>query len=134
MSVKTATIGVRMSAETSRIIKQISARQRRTPSDLLSEYAEEVARQHQFCYLEFRSTPSGRIAYIEGTRSPVWLIADLVRQNSGSIKKTAKLHEWAESKVRAAVNYAEAFADEIEPFIKEAASVTLEDLRRLNAA
>jgi hypothetical protein len=134
MSGKTATIGVRMSAETSRIIKQISARQRRTPSDLLSEYAEEVARQHQFCHLEFRSTPSGRIAYIEGTRSPVWLIADLVRQNSGSIKKTAKLHEWAESKVRAAVNYAEAFADEIEPLIKQAASVTLEDLRRLNAA
>jgi len=134
MSSKTATVGVRMSVETCEIIKQVSASQRRTPSDLLAEYAEEIARQHKFCHIEFRDTPLGRLAYVEGTRTAVWLIADLVRQHQGDAKKVAQLHEWPESKVRAAVNYAKAFPEEIEPLIERARSVSEQDLRQLNAA
>lgn len=134
MSRKTATLGVRLSEETSRIIKEISSGQGRTPSDLLAEYAEEMARESRFCHIEFRSTPLGRMAYVEGTRSAVWLIADLVRQEKGDIARVAKIHEWPESKVRAAVNYAKAYRDEIDPLIEEAHKVTLEDLQRLNAA
>jgi hypothetical protein len=123
-----------MSAETSQIIKRISARQRRTPSDLLAEYAEEIARQHRFCHIEFRSTPMGRLAYVEGTRTPVWLMVDLVRQRNGKVNMVAKSHEWPETKICAAVNYAKAFPEEIEPLIEQAHSITLEDLQRLNAA
>ena len=131
---KTKTLGVRISAETSTAIKQISASQGRTPSDLLGQYAEEIARQYKFCHIEFRDTPLGRMAYVEGTRTAVWLIADLVHQHQGSVKKVAALHGWAETKVRAAVNYASAFREEIEPLIQRAAAVTFEDLQRLNAA
>jgi uncharacterized protein (DUF433 family) len=131
---KSTTLGVRLSRKTAGIIKDISARRGRTPSDLLGEYAEEVARQHQFCHIEFRSTPSGRMAYVEGTRTPVWLIADLVRQRDGNVREVAKTHEWPDSKVKAAVNYARAFPDEIEPLIEHAHSISLEDLQRLNAA
>src|SRR4051812_38254382 len=97
---KSTTLGVRLSAKTAGVIKEISASCGRTPSDLLGEYAEEIARQHKFCHIEFRSTPLGRMAYVEGTRTPVWLIADLVRQRNGNIKRVAKLHEWTEGKVR----------------------------------
>ena len=134
MNSKSATVGVRMSAQTCEVIKQISASQRRTPSDLLAEYAEEIARQHRFCHIEFRGTPLGRLAYVEGTRTAVWLIADLVRQHQGNVKKVAELHEWPESKVRAAVNYAKAFPEEIEPLIGQARSASEEQLRQLNAA
>lgn len=134
MSRKSTTIGVRMSEETARVIKRISASQERTPSDLLGAYAEEIARQHQFCHLEFRDTPSGRLAYIEGTRTPVWLIVDFVRQYGGKIEKAARIHEWSENRIRAAVNYARAFPDEIEPLIERAHAMTPEKLRQLNAA
>jgi hypothetical protein len=116
------------------MIRQISASRGRTPSDLLAEYAEEVARSHRFCHIEFRDTPMGRMAYVEGTRSGVWLVHDLVRQNKGDIPKTARLHGWPETKVRAAMNYAEAFPDEIEPLIERARSMTAKTLRQLNAA
>ena len=123
-----------MRSETARILKAVAASQRRTPSDLLAGYAEEIARQHQFCHIEFRETPSGRLAYVEGTRTPVWLMVDLVRQQEGGVKRTAREHEWPESKIQAAINYAEAFPNEIEPLIEKARSITPEELRRLNAA
>jgi hypothetical protein len=131
---KSTTLGVRFSPATAKTIKKISPSCGRTPSDLLGEYAEEIARQHRFCHIEFRSTPLGRIAYVEGTRSAVWLITDLVRQANGNVERVAKLHEWPESKIRAALNYARAFPHEVEPLIEQAHSVTLEDLQRLNAA
>jgi uncharacterized protein (DUF433 family) len=134
MSRKTATLGVRLPEKTCETIRQISAGLGRTPSDLLAEYAEEMARQHHFCHIEFRDTPLGRMAYVEGTRSAVWLVCDLVRQNKGDIPTTAAAHAWPETKVRAAVNYAAAYADEIESLIKRAHSMTAETLGRLNAS
>ena len=134
MKAKTATLGVRLPRRTCEMIRQISAGRHRTPSDLLAEYAEEMARKHRFCHIEFRDTPLGRMAYVEGTRSAVWLIADLVRQNGGDVSRTAKVHEWPETKVKAAVNYARAYPEEIEPLIERAHNVTAEDLAQLNAA
>lgn len=133
MSSKTATIGVRVSEETSRIIQQISASLGQTPSDLLAGYAEEIARQHRFCHIEFRDSPLGRLAHVEGTRTAVWLIVDLVRAQGGDIAKTARLHGWPETKVRAAVNYAAAFPQEIEPLIERAHSVTGEELKVMSS-
>src|SRR4051794_8277841 len=104
MRAKTMTLGVRLPSETCDRIRQISAGKGRTPSDLLAEYAEEIARKDQFCHIVFRDTPMGRMAYVEGTRSAVWLICDLVRQNAGDARKTAKLHGWPETKIRAAMN------------------------------
>lgn len=131
---KTATVGVRMPEATCEVIRQISSSRGRTPSDLLAEYAEEMARMHRFCHIEFRDTPLGRMAYVAGTRTAVWLLCDLVRQNKGDVKKTAELHEWPVTKVRAAVNYAKAYRDEIDSLIARAHAMTEEDLRQLNAA
>jgi hypothetical protein len=64
----------------------------------------------------------------------VWLVCDLVRQNKGNTSKTARLHGWPETKVRAALNYAQAFPDEIDALIARAHGVTEETLRQLNAA
>jgi len=71
---------------------------------------------------------------VEGTRSAVWLVCDLVRQNRGDVRKTAEPHQWPETKVRAALNYAEAFPEDIEPLIERAHQISEAQLRRLNAA
>jgi len=131
---KTATLGVRLPRQTCEMIRTISAGRGRTPSDLLAEYAEEIARKHRFCHIEFRDTPLGRMAYVEGTRTAVWLICDLVRQNKGDARKTAALRSWPETKIRAAINYAAAYPEEIEPLIERAHDMTEENLRQLNAA
>jgi uncharacterized protein (DUF433 family) len=134
MSTKSGTLGVRLPNATCDLIRQIAASRGRTPSDLLASYAEEIARRHRFCHIEFRETPLGRMAYVEGTRSAVWLICDLLRQNGGNVRKTARLHQWPETRVRAAANYAQAYPDEIEPLIERAHEVSEQTLRELNAA
>jgi hypothetical protein len=134
MGTKTSTLGVRLATGTCERFRQISASKGRTPSDLLAEYAEEITRKHQFCHIEFRDTPLGRMAYVEGTRSAVWLVCDLVRGNDGDVRRTATVHGWPETKVRAAVNYAKAYRAEIENLIERAHGMTEEMLRQLNAA
>jgi uncharacterized protein (DUF433 family) len=131
---KTSMLRVRLPVRTRQIIREISASSGRTAGDLLADYAEEIARKHQFCYLEFRDTPIGRMAYIKGTRSAVWLICELVKQNEGDVTKIAKLHGWPETKVRAAMNYATANPKEIEGLRNRARTITQEKLRKLNAA
>lgn len=131
---KTATLGVRLPKRTCDLVRQISASRGRTPSDLLAEYAEEMVRRHRFCHIEFRDTPLGRMAYVEGTRTAVWLVFDLLRQNRGDARKTARLHQWPENKVRAAANYAKAYPEEIEPLIERAHEMTEATLQQLNAA
>src|SRR5438046_9845153 len=101
MRTKSTTVGVRMPKSTCELIRQISASRGRTPSDLLAEYAEEIARMHRFCYIEFRDTPLGRMAYVTGTRSAVWLVCDLVPQNHDAIRQTAKLQHWPAPKIHA---------------------------------
>src|SRR5437870_8245971 len=129
MGKKTATLGVRLPENTCRLVREISASRGRTPSDLLAEYAEEIARRQRFCHIEFRDTPLGRMAYVEGTRSAVWLVTDLARRHQGDTRKTAKFHGWPETRIRAAVNYAQAYPEEIEPLIKRARSMTITTLR-----
>ena len=79
-------------------------------------------------------TRGSSMAYVAGTRSAIWLVCDLVRQNKGDVRRTAALHAWPETKVRAAINYAEAYSGEIEPLIERAHNMTEETLRQLNAA
>ncbi len=74
------------------------------------------------------------MAYVEGTRTAVWLITDMIRQHKGDVKRVARLHEWPEGKIRAALNYAEAFRAEIELLIEQAHALREDDLRQLNAA
>jgi hypothetical protein len=133
MSTKTATLGVRMPKATCDLIRQLSARKGRTPSDLLAQYAEEITRMHRFCHIEFREAGLGRMAYVEGTRSAVWLVCDLVRQNHGNVRKTARVHQWPETNVRSAVNYAKAYPEEVEPLIARARGMEETTLRELNA-
>jgi len=115
---KTSTLGVRLPLSTCKAIRQISNGRGRTPSDLLAEYAEEIARKHQFCHIEFRDTEMGRMAYVEGTPTAVWLVCDLARQNGNHIARAARLHGWPEGKIRAALNYAAAYPEEIEPLVE----------------
>ena len=98
------------------------------------EHPDEETRRHRFSHIEFRDTPLGRMAYVEETRSGVWLVCDLARQNGGDVSKTAALHEWPEMNVQAALDYARAYPEEIEALITRAHGMTQEKLRRLNAA
>lgn len=110
---------------------QRAARQMgRSPSETAALLLEEALRQRDFAFVEFRDSPVGRQAYIQGTRLTVWWIVSLVRGFGGDVARTAALLEVPSIQVAAALRYAEAFPKEIEEAITDS-TCTFEDLARL---
>lgn len=81
---------------------------------------DEGLRRAEFAGIDFRDTPAGRVAYVQGTRTAVWLVAGLVRDCGGDAQQAAKHLRWPKSRVQAALNYAKAFPDEIELQLSDA--------------
>jgi hypothetical protein len=94
---------------------------------------EEGLRRSEFAFLDFRDSPVGRQAYIQGSTLAIWEVVLLLRSYSGDIMAVAKHLGWPESKVLAAVNYSEAFPEEVKEAIAENDSTTFEDLKRMLA-
>ncbi|MGA2660529.1 MAG: hypothetical protein ABSH34_23765 [Verrucomicrobiota bacterium] len=67
------------------------------------------------------------MAYVTGTRWPVWMVVDLVKDLGGNTSKAAKRLEKPEPVVRMALAYAGAYPGEI------AASLTLHARRDFEA-
>ena len=84
-----------------------------TPSDASARLVEEGLRRSEFAFIDFRESPVGRQASIQGSSLAVWEVMLLVRSYRGDAKEVAKHLRWPEAKVQAAFNYAHAFPDEI---------------------
>ena len=89
------------------------ARQRNLEvSTLSSLYLKEKALEEKYPDLGFRDAISGREAYVLGHRVAVWAVADVHRE-TGSITKTAAYFRSPIALVRCALDFAQAFAEEI---------------------
>ena len=85
-----------------------------TPSDASARLVEEGLRRAEFAFIDFRDTPVGRQACIQGSSLAIWEIAMLLRASNQDAGQVAKQLEWPEFRVQAAVNYIEAFRAEID--------------------
>ena len=73
----------------------------------------------QFAFIDFRDSPTGRQAHIQGSSLAVWEVMMLARGYHGDVAAVARHLEWPEAKVQAAVNYAAAFPGEINEALAE---------------
>jgi hypothetical protein len=102
-----------------------------TPSDASARLVEEGLRRAEFAFIDFRDSPVGRQACIQGSTLAIWEVLLLVRAYKGDILAVARHLQWAESRVQAACNYAEAFPAEIEAAISDNNATDLNALKRL---
>ena len=86
----------------------------------------------RFPAIEFRDGAPGRVAYVTGTRWPVWMVVDLVRDLGGDTSKAAKRLEKPEAVVKMALAYADAFPEEIEASLTLHANRDFEGLRSVS--
>jgi uncharacterized protein (DUF433 family) len=124
-------LSMRLSVESGRRLKRIAKRHGWTPSDASARLVEEGLRRSEFAFLDFRDSPAGRQAYIQGSTLAVWEVILLLRSYHGSVAAVAKHLRWPEAKVRAAVNYAEAFREEIAEATAENDATDFETLKRM---
>jgi hypothetical protein len=83
------------------------------PGTLAATYVKEGVKRSRFPAIEFRDGAPGRVAYVTGTRWPVWMVVDLVKELGGNTRTAAKRLEKPEAVVRMALAYAEAYPEEI---------------------
>lgn len=122
---------MRLPTESGKRLKRMANRHGWTPSDTSARLVEEGLRRAEFAFIDFRDSPTGRQAYIQGSTLAVWEVMLVVRSYKGKISAAAAHLRWTEPKVQAAVNYAEAFAHEIEEALLENQATDFEALRRL---
>ena len=111
-------------------LRRVGRRINRTPSEAAALLLEEALRTAEFAAIQFRDSAAGRQAYIQGSSLAVWEVVSLARSYGGDVTRTAEHLGWPESRVRAALNYAAAYPDEIEAAIQDNA-VSYEELARL---
>ena len=130
-SPRSTVISMRLPAASERRLKRMANRHGWTASDASARLVEEGLRRSEFAFIDFRDSPAGRQACLQGSTLAVWEVAFLLRSYRGSVAALAKHLRWPEAKVRAAVNYAEAFPEEIGEAIAENDSADFKKLKRM---
>jgi hypothetical protein len=124
-------VSMRLPVASGKRLKRMANRHGWTPSDASARLVEEGLRRSEFAFIDFRDSPAGRQACLQGSTLAVWEVMLLVRSYKSNLSAVAKHLRWPEAKVQAAVNYANAFPREIEEAIAENDSADLETLKRM---
>jgi hypothetical protein len=110
---------MRLPVASGRRLKRMANRHGWTPSDASARLVEEGLRRSEFAFLDFRDSSVGRQAYLQGSSLAVWEVMLLVRSYKNDLPVVARHLRWPQAKVQAAVNYAEAFPNEINEALAE---------------
>lgn len=116
---RSAVISMRLPVASSERLRRMARRHGWTPSDAGARLVEEGLRRSEFAFIDFRDSSIGRQACFQGSSLAVWEVILLVRGYAGDLPAVTRHLRWPLAKVQAAVNYAQAFPDEIEPALDE---------------
>ena len=128
---RSTVISMRLPLESGKRLRRMANRHGWTPSDASARLVEEGLRRSEFAFIDFRDSPAGRQACIQGSTLAVWEVLLLVRSYKADVPAAARHLRWPEAKVQAAVNYGEAFPQEIEEAISENEAMDLMALKRM---
>ena len=124
-------VSTRLQDNTFQRLSRIARILDKTPSDTAATLIEESLREMEFALIEFRSSPLGRQAFMNGSSLAVWEVIEISQHYSMDVEKVADHFERPIEWVKAAFNYAEAYPEEINFSIQDHRSVTVTDLKRL---
>src|SRR5262245_60232047 len=96
----TAVLSLRLPNERAESLKRLARRMDRSAAEMAARPVDEGLRRTEFAMIDFRDTPTGREAYVQGTRIPVWRVVTLVREYNGEVRKAAGHLSWPEAKVK----------------------------------
>lgn len=123
-------ISLRLRQEQVERTRRVARRLNRTVSETAALLLEEALRVEEFALIQFRSSPAGRQAYIQGSSLAVWEVMLIAAAYDHDAERAAEHLCLSPEKVRAAINYARAFPEEIRTAMEDNA-MSFEELRRM---
>lgn len=124
------TITLRLPDTTADWLKNAARRNGRSVNELGTVLFEEARRVSEFAEIEFRAFGGERHACLKGDLQ-IWQIIAVAKDYGLDIEKTAAHFGWQTWRIQAALNYYEAFPEEIDTAISENRSMDYEKLKRL---
>jgi len=124
-------ISMRLPASSGTRLKRMANRHGWTASDASARLVEEGLRRSEFGFIDFRDSPAGRQACLQGSTLAVWEVMLLVDSYRKDVSAVARHLKWPQRKVQAAVNYAAAFPGEINDAIADNQTTDFEALKRM---
>lgn len=107
-----ATLSIRVPLETRRWLERF-AKKRGSAGMAATRVLEEARRREDFPAVEFRDTPLGRVAFVQGTRVQVaFVLAQRIANPKLSATDLAESFAWPHWKAAGVFAYLEAFSDE----------------------
>lgn len=94
-------------------LRAVARRHGWTASEAGARLVEEGLRRQEFAFLDFRDSPVGRQACLQGSTLAVWEVKLLLDEYAQNAAAVAKHLQWPLEKVLAAAAYAAAFPEEI---------------------
>lgn len=128
---RSVVVSMRLPAESGKRLRRMAKRHGWTPSDASARLVEEGLRRSEFAFIDFRDSPVGRQAYIQGSSLAVWEVMMVARSYGNDVTAVAQHLEWPEAKVQAAFNYAVAFPEEINEALAENDAMDFAALKRM---
>ena len=128
---RSTVISMRLPMASADRLKRMANRYGWTRSDTSARLVEEGLRRSEFAFIDFRDSAAGRQPYVQGSSLAVWEIMLLLHSYKNDVAATAKHLRWPEAKVKAAVNYADAFPDEIDQALAEQHAMDFTALKRM---
>ena len=127
----TATLSIRIPQQTRRWLERF-AKRRGSAGMAASRILEEARRREDFPAVEFRDTPLGRVAYVQGTRVQLaFVYGQMQRAPALDAEKLAKSFAWPLWKARGALAYIDEFAAECRQEWEDLESVEWPELQRV---
>lgn len=121
---------MRLPVDAGKRLKRMANRHGWTPSDASARLVEEGLRRSEFAFIDFRDSPAGRQAFIQGSTLAAWEVMLLLRSYKMNVPAVATHLRWPETKVKAALNYADAFPEEIDLALSENEYANFESLKK----
>ena len=128
---KTSVVSSRLEPDQQRRLARKAKQLGRSPSEVGALFIEEGLRRDEFAFIDFRNSPVGRQAYLQGSTLAAWEVVWIARGYKSDVGKTAEHLRMSPIKVQAALRYAEAYPDEIGDALREFETSDFESLRRL---
>jgi hypothetical protein len=124
-------ISMRLPDASGKRLKRMANSHGWTPSYTSARLVEEGLRRSEFAFIDFRDSSAGRGAYIQGSGLAVWEVIMLVHSYKNDLQTVAKHLRWPQAKVQAAVNFAEAFSNEINEALAENEETNFTTIKRM---
>lgn len=112
-------------------LKRLARRYGYSQGETGARLIDEGLRRADFGFIDFRDSSAGRQAYIQGSSLAVWEVVMLARERGNDVARTAEYLGWPAARVQAAVNYADAYPDEIDAALADNASYDATAIRRM---